>query len=641
NALGFAPKEGEIWVQKILEDAHNIKLGDYYNIGSEDGEALRVSAIVNDSIKPNSTKSGQSIYINKKDYEKFSNENYIDFITIKTSYSQEELDKLLSEKVLDGEKVYENISLEYIELNATMLNSMAGSLGTVTSVFMIIIIIVIIKFFIKSNINQEYSSIGTYKSLGFKNKEIMGFYFKCYLFIGIIALVVGVLLGLPFSMVLGRIAMKYCGEYSITLDSIMASLMVGLGVLGILLFGVFTSLRRIKQITPVDALRLGERSSREKIKKSLIKNAYSPVSMAINDIFKNKGRSVLTVIIIAVSFYISIMFLNMWHSFNTIEEKSSSWVGVPDGEGIIISNNGTIGKDILEYLDNDEYVKSYVYGNSFLSLDIEEKNRGISFKSGWKMSFNTYDKEKYGIVYTNGHAPLVLNEIGIGSKNLKGSKFKVGDYITLNIDGREETFLISGSFDTIHDGGIQFLNSYFNDDSLNISVSVKLKNPKDFDEFKERLEGDMNGYTVNTVEDVTGDTKNSILSIMGPLTMVIIIVFLMFTLLNILNLTMMNLNAQRRNHGIMKAYGFTTGYIIKKNLFKNLILSVVGLLISYGMNEVLTRKLFWGIFGCDGYNKSNTLTFLLIVVGVVLILFITFVLLLSIKRITPKDLIEE
>ncbi|MGL4773999.1 MAG: hypothetical protein ACRC2K_10570, partial [Clostridium sp.] len=72
NALGFAPKEGEIWVQKILADAHNIKLGDYYNIGSEDGEALRVSAIVNDSIKPNSMKSGQSIYINKKDYEKFS-----------------------------------------------------------------------------------------------------------------------------------------------------------------------------------------------------------------------------------------------------------------------------------------------------------------------------------------------------------------------------------------------------------------------------------------------------------------------------------------------------------------------------------------------------------------------------------------
>ena len=128
---------------------------------------------------------------------------------------------------------------------------------------------------------------------------------------------------------------------------------------------------------------------------------------------------------------------------------------------------------------------------------------------------------------------------------------------------------------------------------------------------------------------------------MIPVTIIIIIVFVAFTLLNIINLIIMNYKEQERNYGIMKAYGFTTGYIIRKNFFRIGILSILGLTISVICNRLFTAKLFWKGLGCDGYNITQLYSSIFIIGGLIIIMAITGGLCYKVKKISPKELMEE
>lgn len=644
NTKEKGPKKGEVWVQKIPADTHDIKVGDELTIDNENKDKLVVSSLINDSMKPTSMANAQFIYINNEDFHKLEGNEEVDFMIINTSQTKTELQEIIDENFGTHDKVYNFKSIDDLITASTLISGLVTGLGAIVSLFMLIVIIVIIRFFIRSTVINEYSAIGTYKSLGYTTKEITEFYSKCYMIVGVIASVVGVIIGIPSSYIFGDITLEYITKYSNSYSSYIVALLVAIVSISLLYMNIRLSLRKIKNITPVDALRIGTTSSKVKLKKSLIKNASSPLAVSINDIFKNKGRSLLIMLVITLSFYISLVFINMCYSFETLDDKASGWVGSPTSHCCVSSNDGNITEDFLNYIDKNKYVDHYVYGSLMSVVPVESLEDSISLKTAWVMIFNTYEDGLYDVNYASGRPPQNKYEIGIDSISLKNSDIKVGDYIDLKIDGHEDSFLITGTYDTVGGtAGLHMMNDYYEDNDIKYmySAAVLLKDKDELEDFKEQIEKDYPQYEVKRISEYIGDVKESIQAIMIPVTVIIIVIFIIFTLLIITNLIIMNNKEQEKSYGIMKAYGFTTWYIVRRTLYRIGILSSLSLGISILINKLITSKLFWMGLGCDGFNLSIPYTLIFILSGFVIINLITIFLCSSIRKISPKKLMEE
>ncbi|SEW35819.1 ABC transporter permease [[Clostridium] fimetarium] len=639
------PAPGQVWVQNIVADNHSIFVNDTFDIKvGNTTKPLTVSTLVNDTRKPVSMTTGAAIFINQADTDWFDSQQALELICITTDTNSQTIQDWLDTVYTDDYHAESYDTLSAMKLKATMITSLISSLGTLSAGFMLIMTIVIILFFIRNTILNEYSAIGTYKSVGYTNLEIMGFYQKCYALVGIISITIGSLLGLPMSIFIGRIVMEYIGDYSLSKASIYSCVFVILITSLILIFSIWFALRRIRKITPVDAFRVGTSSSKAKLRKSLIKNAHSSFSMAINDIFKYKSRSAIIVLIVGTSFFIAIMLVNICISFGRMEKNAPAWISGPNCDCFITKEDHALTQELIDYVQNSDYVDSYITGELFSKVSVLSNEDNINIKYANVTDFNTFDYKLTGITYRHGRPPQNKEEVAIDSLTLKNTDYDIGDYITLVINGVETNLMISGIYDTMMPPSLSFVTSTFSDVPKELyytKIGVNLKNPKDIDAFRADIKEHFSDYKFETMLDFVDDIKVSIMSIMIPVTIIIIVIFFAFTLLNIINIIVMNNNEQQRNFGIMKAYGFSNGYIIRRNVFRLSLLSALGLIIATILNLAFTHSIYYAVMSVNAYKTEAFETTILLVSGLSVIILITILLSLPIKKISPKKLMEE
>lgn len=638
------PAPGQVWVQNIVADNHDISVNDTFDIKDGNSRSLTVSTLVNDTRKPVSMTSGAAIFINKEDADMFDSQKVQELICITTDSDTQDILNWLDNIYTNDYHADSYDTLSIMKLKALLMTSLISSLGTLSAGFMLLITIIIISFFIRNTILNEYSSIGTYKSVGFTNQEIMGFYQKSYAFVGIISIIIGSLLGLPMSVFIGRIVMEYIGEYSLSIVSIYSTVFVIFIISLILVFSIWLALMKIRKITPVDAFRVGTSSSKAKLKKSLIKNAHSAISMALNDIFKYKSRSTIIVIIVGTSFFIAIMLINLCISFDRMENNAPAWISEPGCDCFITNEDNALSEELINYVKNSPYVDTYITGELFSKVRVVSNDKNINIKYANVANFNTFDYDLTGISYTNGRPPENKDEVAIDSHTLKNTDYDIGDYITLTINDKKTNLMISGIYDTMMTPSLSFVSSTFSDVPKELyytTVGINLKNEKDISAFRTDIEEHFSDYKFETMLDFVDDIKVSIMSIMIPVTLIIIVIFFAFTLLNIINMIVMNNNEQQRNFGIMKAYGFTNGYIIRRNVYRITILSVLGLIISAILNQLFTQNIYHATLGVNAYRTEVMETAILLLSGLIIIIVITILLSLPIRRISPKKLMEE
>jgi len=639
------PAPGQVWVQNIVADNHDISVNDTFDI--KDGSTtkpLTVSTLINDTRKPVSMTTGAAIFINQADAKWFDSQQALELICITSNTDTQTLLEWLGNTYTSDYHADSYDTLSAMKSKATMITSLISSLGTLSSGFMLIITIIIILFFIKNTILNEYSAIGTYKSVGFTNSEIMGFYQKCYALVGIISITIGSLLGLPLSIFIGRIVMEYIGDYSLSKASIYSSIFVIMITSLILIFSIWLALMKIRKITPVDAFRVGTSSSKAKLKKSLIKNAHSSFSMAINDIFKYKSRSAIIVLIVGASFFIAIMLVNICISFDRMESNAPAWISGPACDCFITKEDHALTPELIEYVENSPYVESYITGELFSKVSVLCKDENINIKYANITEFNSFDYDLTGITYSHGRPPENKDEVAIDARTLKNTDYDIGDYIALSINGQDDNFMISGIYDTMMPPSLSFVSAAFSDVPKELyytKVGINLKNPDDLDAFRTDTNQHFSDYKFETMLDFVDDIKISIMSIMIPVTIIIIVIFFAFTLLNIINMIVMNNNEQQRNFGIMKAYGFSNGYIIRRNVFRLSLLSALGLGIAAILNVAFTHSIYYAVMGVNAYKTESFETSILLLSGLGVIILITILLSLPIKKISPKKLMEE
>ncbi|MDO5293512.1 MAG: hypothetical protein Q4F05_12275 [bacterium] len=641
DTASASPKKGQIWVQNIVAENHDIHTLDEFTINTT---KFSVSSLVNDTRKPVSMTTGSCIFINKEDVSYYSSDQELELLCIYSDAKSETLLSWLNDQYTDEFFSTSYDQLSDMKLKATLMTSLISKLGAACALFMFIATLVIIVFFIRSTILAEYNAIGIYKSVGFSTRKIIGFYEKSYALVGITFITIGAFLGLPLSKLIGNIIMKYIGEYHLTSQSLLIAGKVILATCLTLIAIVFLALLRIRKISPVDAISTGKKSTKAKLKKSLIKNAHSSFTMAINDSFKYKGRSLIIVVVVTLSFYIAILLLNMCLCFDRMEDNAPGWVAMPNSNCFVGIDDDAISEDFLAYIKENPDIKNYITGNITTNVKVEAKDPQVNLKYATVLNFDTYAFDKTGISYLNGRPPENKQEVAINTASLKNTDYALGDTITLLINKQELDFMITGIYDTMMAPSVALTSdalSFLPEKDYRNMVGVQFTDPNKSAAFGEQIKAEFPDYKIITMLDLVDNIKVSVMQIMIPVTIIIIAMFFSFTLLNIINLILMNNSEQKTSFGILKAYGFTTGYIIRRNVIRIMLLSFLGLGISFLINGLLNKRLFHGILGVDAYITNMPETSLLLVGGFFIILAFSILLSLPIRKIAPKELMEE
>ncbi|QYE99462.1 ABC transporter permease [Paraclostridium sordellii] len=646
------PSKGTIWVPNIIADYKDIKIGDKLRI--KDGKEykyLSVSALVNESLIPNSMVGSTNLYINKEDYNTFNNLVKSQFIGYNSSKEAEDATKELSNYIGDS---FEGLMLDKWITNfvANSTSMITGAIGMSIALLIFIVSIIIIRFVLWSNILKEYKSIGVYKSIGYTSKQIRSIYLKSYGIVGIISITIGSFLSIGFINYMVNLSVKYIGIYEGSNNNF-TFIFLTIAIMSLVLItNIYLLLRRINKINPVEAFRVGLTSSKEKFKKSLIKDASSPLSMAINDIFKHKKQNLIIVTILSMVMYVSAFIVSGNYSMENIAYNAWNVFGTIQGDIALDFPTGDESYDkALEELKNDSRILevrecSFDVGQ-IVYLDTTKYN--IKNAQVITTLIDNYENnEGFNVSIKEGRNPKSKNEIALTEQILKDANLEIGDYIRVKVLGEEKSLLITGSYTSMMSNNysmrmtLDIVPKDMRNSLLNLNLNATLKDKNDYDSVKKDYKEKYEVASVDISPSLIVQTSKSVVETITPVTRIILTGILIFSILNIINLIMMNNTDNRRNNAIMKSLGFSNKYIISRTSYRIIILTVISSLFGFTLNLIISKNIFKiAMSGIDGLMIPYNLVSATILFIAIITVLTTIISMLSIRKISIVELMEE
>lgn len=646
------PSKGTIWVSNLLADSKNLKIGDKLKI--KDGDEykyLTISALVNDSVVPSSVVGYNNLYISSNDYDDFNEPIKSEYIGYDSSKEGNDATSELISYI--GDSIDGVIYDKWITIFAANAGSqITSAVGLSTAILIFIVSIVIIRFVLWNNILKEYKSIGVYKSLGFTSNQIRNIYLKSFGIVGIIAITAGSFFSIWYINYLVKISIKYIGIYEGGISNFNFIFLTIILMSFVLISNIYLLLRRINKIKPVEAFRIGVTSSKEKFKKSIIKDASSPLSMAINDIFKYKKQNLIIGTVLSLVIYLSVFLVSVNYSMINMKDNAWNMFGLLQGDVTLDFPSGEESYDkALEEIKSDPRVLgvrecSFDVGK-IAYLDVSRYN--IKNAQVVTYLYDNYDNNYgFNVSIKEGRNPKNKNEIALSQQMLKDANLDIGDYIDIKILGEERSLLITGKYIGMMSNNynmrmtLDVVPREIRNNLNNLNINITLKDKNDYEVFKNEYKDKYEVCSIDTCPSLIATTSKSVIEIAIPVTTIILLGILLFSILNIVNLIIMNNTDNRRNNAIIKSLGFSNIYILKRTLYRIMLLTGISSLAGFILNATISRSVFkFAMMGIDGLMISNSKVISTIVFIEILTIGATIISMFSIRKISTVELMEE
>lgn len=645
------PEQGEIWITSVFADLHNVEVGDEITIEGQSDIKCKVSAIVNNALNPSATLGIDYFMMNEKDRQVFQEYDlhYLISIRVEDDVNFDDFYSEMMDQV--GTHIGGVIFTKYLFVQiASMVGSIIGGIGIFAAVLILFGSIVIIRFILKSSLQNEFRQIGIYKAVGFTNNEIKRIYLLSFGVVIFIASVLGAILGgFEVNSVSGNV-LCFVGAYSTNVVLILISGLISVVLLSaIVILSLMTITSKINKMSAVVALNANSEVHFAKHNRSVFKNISNVFVDAINDNFKNKKMSTLCLLMLSIVFYLLILFVNINYSINEIEGNGNIWFGTPKCNaavsGMLFDEKGE--NAVLKELQNDDHIEYMVWGEmtSTAPIVFDTNKYDLNNSNIGYTVFNSFDDAGFSII--DGHNPKSKGEIAVSKQILQESGLKIGDKVELKINNDTKKFKICGSYVTKLNLGynLRILSAAVDSEDMpyyEAEIYVQMKDDSYFVDLQKKIEGEYSGVSVDRSIPATKDTIYSIKSIANPVIKILVIAFVLLGLLNVINLVIVNNLNSRKSHGIMKALGFTTSYIFVKQIVKILSLSIIGILIGGLLNKLASGTLFAiAMGGIEGLLVNIDYSICIVGITMGLIFFIICVSCLSLRKIAPKELMSE
>lgn len=413
---------------------------------------------------------------------------------------------------------------------------------------------------------------------------------------------------------------------------------------GAVALAVWLSSRRIKKIEPIVALRSGVQTHNFKRNHVPLEKTKAPLNFALALKTTLSGvKHNITVCITMLVLSLVVVFSGLMTE-NVIADMTP-FLNLIVGETAdsCINVETEVEEEFLAEMNADDRVeKIYLY-----------HTQNVTHEGGAELMATLCDDfsrvNNQDVIYL-GRFPKYDNEIAIGAKYAKGKGFSVGSEIEITANGKTEKYLISGFTQVTNYLGRDCLLTRQGYERLgtisNTSYYLNLAEGTDIDAFnleaKEKFSGSVN-TTINVGTTIEG-AATVYVSLMTIIVVAILILSAIIIAFVLYLLVRTMLNNKKRDYGILKSLGFTTGQLVLQtalSFMPAIILStVLGLVVCSLIINPLTALFLSGI-GIVKCTFHIPIVFVTVAgIGLILLSFgIACLLSLKVKRIAPRNLL--
>ena len=536
---------------------------------------------------PNSS-SNPMLIINSADYDYLDKDEAVHIMNSKRLYVKTSDISELRELAKEYDGVY--VSTRDENKDIYLYDMIAAYIIMVISIVLMITAFVLLRFTIGFTISEEFREIGVMKAVGINNGSIRSLYIVKYLAIAVVGAVIGFFCSIPLGGMMMKTVSKnmVLGSESSTAMGIISSATVNF----IILLFCYGCTRRVKKLSPIDAVRNGQTGERFG-RKSLLHLGHSKLPttgfLSLNDVLSAPKRfGIITVI-----FTLCMLMITMMSNFAlTLKSEKISWLfGIPTSEAHIVDSE-TIGKLFVE---QDSY-KDIISDTEKLLADNGMPGRcTITIYADCEAAYDDKTaKISFGVTMGDtddtlrmdeGSAPQKNDEIAMTGYAMNDLGVQIGDRISAVIDGREYEFIITGRYSSFfgHSAklykdfelGAQQINNtsgmqiHFDGDPDKETINNKIE------KIKELIDSDKVYSSSDMAKRTTGmsDTLNAIKQMMMILTVIV-------TAMIVILVERSFISKEKSEIALMKAVGIGNGSIIGQHTLRFVLVSILACILS-------------------------------------------------------------
>lgn len=609
-------EKGKAYVSGTFASDNNLSVGDKFTLVIGDTEKeFEYMGRAKDALLGSEFMGNLRFILNNEDYEYLCSDKeaisrqggtyYIDTTDIS------EVESLI------GEQGGVLLSVNNDTIKTTYIVSMiVAALLLIVSLFLIVISFVVLKHTIGFTIDEEFREIGVMKAIGMKNNSIRALYLTKYFPIAVIGSALGFAFSMPFSdMMLNLVSSSM---YIDSENSVMISLLCSLAVILITLLFCWSSTKKIKKLSPIDAVRNGTTGERFR-KKSLMSlrkiKLNSTAFLAANDIVSAPKKYSIVTGVFAMLMLLVMILANTANTLNS--EKLLFLFGCTESDAYV-----TFTDEVMQAtganVDSQAVLKETI-------KDIEKtlEDNGMSGKVHIESTYNTTvltddlktsvafqycpDTKAGDYTYSEGVAPENAEEVALSSLVAEKLGVKVGDTITFLIEGEEKECMVTALFQSMNQlGSVGRLHEDFDVSKLDLLNAFSFQ--IDFDdeiskvECENRIEKLKDIYDTELVYSCAGFVKDSTGAadtISMVKNMVLIITLLVVVLIAVL-MERSFISAEKSEIALMKAIGFSNKSIIWHHTLRFAIVAFIASILAAIFCMPLTKLTIDPVFAVMG-----------------------------------------
>ncbi len=509
------------------------------------------------------------------------------------------------------------LSVDNATIETTYIMSMiVAALLLIVSLFLIIVSFVVLKHTIGFTLAEEFREIGVMKAIGMKNSSIRALYLIKYFAITLVGSAIGFVLSIPFSelMLKSVSTSMYLGSE----NSILVSLICGIAVVLITLLFCWGSTRKIKKLSPIDAVRNGQTGERFR-KKSIMHLRKSKLGssafLAANDIVSAPKKYSIITIVFAILMLLVMILANTANTLNS--EKLLFLLGCTESDVYLFQTDAAVeainpdvnSETVLEEaiidikntlkendMSGDVHIES-MYTTSVLA---NGNKAGVAFQYCPDTNADDY-------TYGEGLAPQDASEVALSYLTAEKLNVKVGDEITILANGEELKCTVTALFQTFQQmGTVCRLHEDFDVSKLDISgvfsFQINFDDEPNKAEIENRIEKLKDIFDTNQVyncADFVKDCTGAADTISAVKNMVLIITLIIVVLIAVL-MERSFISAEKAEIALMKAIGFSNKSIIWHHTLRFGIVALIASILAAIFCMPLTKLVMDPVMGIMG-----------------------------------------
>ena len=511
--------------------------------------------------------------------------------------------------------------------------------------FILLIALVVIASNIMNYIQENMKNLGALKAIGYTGHQLMSSLLLQFSGLSVLAALAGTGVSYVCFPALNEMMMAQTGiPYQVCFLPVPFLLTLAI-LAGAVSFAVWAASRRIKKVEPITALRQGVRTHNFKRNHIPLEHTRAPLdaALALKTTFSGIKHNVtvgitmlvLSLVVVFSGLMVENMILDTMPFLNLIVgETADSCINV---------NISAEDAFLTKMKEDGRVEKTYLYHTT----EVRHVG-GIALMATLADDFAQVNNQK---VVFEGRFPKYDNEIAIAAKYALEKNLKVGQEITITAGGKQADYIISGFIQITNNLGKDCLLTRTGYERLgdltNKSYYLNLKDGTDIEAFhseiKEWFGNDINAV-INIEATVEGGTSVYVM-LMKAIVAAILVLGLLIIAFVLYLLVRTMLGNKKRDYGIMKALGYTTGQLILQMALSFMpaviISSIIGITVSSFIINPLTAVFLRniGIVKCT----FTVPVWFNILAGAGLIaaaLVLSCLLSLKIRKVQPKELME-